>query len=354
MESNRIDRFKGLALILILIGHNKFFTSTIDGLFYSLYSFHVVMFFMIIGLRNNKLISLSYVVDIIVRYFTPFFYAVLGTWIIFSSIFAKNETMFERIEALILAVAIGTAQILSEATGFQVYWFLPALISTIIFWSLFNSTSAILSIFISFVAIIVHDTIGLINTDITRYIPFGIIPSLYIFIYVIISKYLCRFCISSAKTAMIVGLVLLTISISLIQVFDIRVNIGYGNIYSIFNPINLIISDMAVISGFITLYSICIRYNMPLLIEDIGRNSLIIYLTHSLIFQIAWQSSNRLMDQLLLFDIRYTYIMLGLISTYICIVIGLVLSRFIFGNDLLHRFLFPRDLVHLVGRRRLN
>ena len=62
---------------------------------------------------------------------------------------------------------------------------------------LFNSTSAIISIFISFVAIIVHATIGLINTDITRYIPFGIIPSLYIFIY---SYFLVRmFCSDDDK-----------------------------------------------------------------------------------------------------------------------------------------------------------
>lgn len=47
LDKNISNTLKGILIILIVIGHNSILTKNIDGLFSYLYSFHVMLFFIL-------------------------------------------------------------------------------------------------------------------------------------------------------------------------------------------------------------------------------------------------------------------------------------------------------------------
>jgi fucose 4-O-acetylase-like acetyltransferase len=143
LESGEINVLKGLLIFLIVVGHNKVFTS-LTGSFEYLYSFHVVCFFILSALLNEDKINDKKVITKAVTYWYPytvfFFFLTLASYFTKNSAFLDNGGSWADFMYSYISADIGK---LRPYTGFVYIWFLPALTFFYLLMALSNSIGLI-------------------------------------------------------------------------------------------------------------------------------------------------------------------------------------------------------------------
>lgn len=114
---------KGLLILLIVIGHNHLLVPINSFLMEWLYNFHVLIFFILpmFYKNDNKHLSIKYIIDLIVRNWTPY----LFTTIIALAINSIININFTVNSMTLFAFLNGSTTMTGKYLGATFLWFLP-------------------------------------------------------------------------------------------------------------------------------------------------------------------------------------------------------------------------------------
>lgn len=151
LDKNISNTIKGVLIILIVIGHNSILTKSIDGMFSYLYSFHVMIFFILPWFykRNpsNIHISISRSAKLYLYYIIVFVVQV----VLYNILIEHN---FSLIGSLYVFFR-GGHHALKMVTGYEYLWFLPCFCISMIVYDIFCNLSQNGKIIFNILAIIV-------------------------------------------------------------------------------------------------------------------------------------------------------------------------------------------------------
>ena len=289
LNSNRLtfeetDRFKGLLILLIVFGHISQLLQQYGSLHATLYSFHVVSFLLLPFLFNRDHLTVQNIKKSLRRIYIPY----TLFFLLSLTAFSLMEHHFD-VSSALMAWSIGSSALLKVATGFRIFWFFPALLSTILLLMIYNRLSTPNKKVLFIMALIAHFLIPFIPKSYLFYFPLSSYISLYLFSIGIMVKYLYdHWDYRRYKVALSIGFILLLL-------------LSYGSDFSlasaifpniIENPLYFLLQDGVMIVSFFTL--ILWSSKMKFL-ESFGKYSLAIFTIHPFIIQVInklypWES----------------------------------------------------------------
>ena len=111
---------KGLLILLIIFGHNTVLTNNISGLFGYLYSFHVLVFFILPWFYITKFSWNSTIKRSVKLWFWYFAFFVVQV-VFYNLLFSTTFSLPEAVKAFFL----GGHTLLKGVTGYMYFWFMP-------------------------------------------------------------------------------------------------------------------------------------------------------------------------------------------------------------------------------------
>ena len=328
MKKNRIDYIdiaRGLAIMLIVVGHiiNKSMHTSL--LIKIIYSFHVALFFLISGylFNSNKKIT-EFAKNKFIRLMIPYFF-----W---SVVFLIPYYIFGRdvggqlgisssydIKTILYNIVYGNGNS-SALRQNSALWFLPALFTTEIFFyfliNLFKESKKYILFFICIV-------IGILSqTYLKIYLPWGINSFLNIGVYFMVGNIFKDINISKFSNIKISFIAFFTLFFGLIAAFFNTETINcieysYGNIY------------LAYISGtLLSIFFILISYKISKnkILSYIGKNTMSILIFHKLII-LVFQTKLGIISKLLINSNFYVEFIIGIIVMFITIIVSIVIGK---------------------------
>lgn len=285
-ERNDIDALKGLLIFFIVLAHNNHFSASNHFLFLALYSFHVFCFLALPFIFPVKNFNLQTIKDYFIRYYVPFIIFYLISSIIYSNLYAPSENIIMWTGKVLLSIVIGSPILVKEMSGFQLFWYLPTLFSLVFIRTWYKSQKPGFQILTLILFLIIHLFVGGINKTLKTYIPLGLPIASFCFILCVIIEFLARFLANTPKWVIAIsGIFIATFLFNLQKKLGSEVNLGDVHFYTIFHPYQLIVHDAIAIVVFLTLYSLSGILSSFNILVILGKNSLVIYLIHSLVFQ---------------------------------------------------------------------
>jgi len=285
-----IDAFKGLLIILIVLGHNPYFSRSFFGAFEALYKFHVASFLLLPFIFPVSRPTFIEARDITVRYLVPhylFFY--LACILYFSIFIHKNyESILQWFSQVMLASLLASQGLYKQACGFHLFWFLPALLVLALIRICYIRSSTKLRIYLLGLSLLDHFCIGIYQEDILQFFPYSISLVLYVFP---LGLLVCKAINYSRKLWFILtNCIAFLFSIYLGNTILLEVAFaGGGAMYPVFDLSRFILQDLYLTSGFFTLLSIARLIPLPPLVK-LGKRTMIIFLLHSFVQQAFIQS----------------------------------------------------------------
>ena len=326
---NYIDIARAIAMFIIVFGHSIVYSTHCVVIYRVLYSFNVVLFFILSGMTfnsKNKTI-LSFSKNKFKRIVVPYFiWAVL--FIIPFLILGKGVSSSNNVSAsfdlkhCIIDTLYGTA-FNNRLKQNAPLWFLPALFSCNILAFVFKMIFDKLKIkdrYILFITFI----ISLLSILFIKYpLPFGLSVSFQMLFFFYSGYFLNKYNIFQKYNGLLLTFFLLTIGI----VFAIIngqvgiVNLKYSNIFY------FLISSLS-ISFAIIAFSYSINSNS--IIEYVGRNTLSILIFHKiivLIFQTKLGFITKILIDSNVFYEVLVGIIISIISIVFCLIMGIIFEK---------------------------
>jgi hypothetical protein len=333
---NHINFVKGFFIFLIVLGHDAQITSQIDGLFRFLYRFHVHAFLFLPFLLPIKSTNNQYIVDRAFRYLVPYAFFLVFSSVIFLLFTGGGVSDF--FINLSLAAFISTAPFIKEASGFQLYWFLPALFSLTVLRFLAIKYKYLI-LFISMVVLLLPTSV---LGEYYPFIPFSLIISMYIYPMGIFTSFLYKH--KHNNLVVLASILGFLISSYFLYIENVGINIAVYKFGTILNPLEFIAVILCPITGFMTvLYlsqalskSTCLFHN---LVSRVGSYSLIIFLVHPLFLQAFYKALEKTFKYDPIIDANFTTRVIGLV---LAILIPMILFKYIIVRMNFQLFIFPK------------
>jgi len=289
LNSNRLtfeqtDRFKGLLILLIVFGHISQLLQQYGSLHATLYSFHVVSFLLLPFLFNKDLFTTKSIQKNLRRIYIPYTLFFILSLIAFSLM----THHFSPIKA-VTAWGIGSSALLKVETGFRIFWFFPALLSTVMLLMLYNGVSNQKKKFFFITTLLMHIVIPFIPKSYLFYFPLSSYISLYLFSIGVVVHYLYEHWDYQKYTWGISFGFILSLVLAYGSDFSLASAI-FPNIIN--NPIYFILQDSVMILSFFALIIWSQHFKF---LESFGQYSLAIFTIHPFIIQIVnkfypWES----------------------------------------------------------------
>lgn len=286
LDAAEQDAVKGLLILLIAIGHNSILTRHIPHLFSILYTFHVFAFFFLAFLRPAPHFGPRMAITGAIRYLVPYLWFAVTSGLLFWLMYRRADPAQVVLSDLLTAAAIGSANLLDKATGFQLFWFLPAFFSLYCLRSGLASTSNKSATIFSLLAVAVHLIVGASPKSVKDFVPMGVLIALYIYPLALFASKLWEWSAGVNRHTLAMAAFLLTGSlIWLFQAHGGAVNLAVLQVYSIGDPAMLALQDAIPPLAFVFILAIAPALGRSSLLVYLGKNSLAIFLLHSLAFQ---------------------------------------------------------------------
>jgi fucose 4-O-acetylase-like acetyltransferase len=334
-----IDSLKGILITLIVVGHNYWFSEFYPIAFATLYNFHVVSFLLLPVLTLKANYSLSKLSNQVFRLTIPhvFFFLVLSA--LYFTLYVEKTP--ERIDVwlgyLQTAAVFQNEGFLKQATGFRHLWFLPAMITMLVFlYIYFRGNDWFKGLFILF-ALVLHITIGNLDSSILIYFPWG--SSLII--YIIFPALIIYRCSKLIQWRWYSDLIVISLFMFLtIICYKKHLFTGLaGDIQmpGLENISRIIFHDLVLIISFFGIFRIA-YYLRNSFLTDVGRYSLQIFLFQPLIWQLFWQFGGHRLEA----DTGISRIILVLSSIATTMGTTFLLSRYLVSLKI-GNAVFPRN-----------
>lgn len=296
---------KGILTILIVIGHNHILVPHQSDLMLYLYTFHVICFFILPWMYNNKKeLTFNNIGNLIYRNWIPYIIFFIFSLLVFSFL----EGKLPNIRGSILAFVTGNQKLLKENVGFIFLWFLPTFCSFSILKLISDNNKLIMNILI-----LVSIVIFLLPPYLTQYVsniylPFGVFYAIKYFLYGFIVAKLLKWRVWTKY----IGAIVFIISSYLYWTDNIN------RFIILFMPI----------CAFMFILSIIPILKMKWL-SKVGNYSLPIYTTHVYIYNVF---------ELLLPNSEPIF---GFINLFITLILAYIISNYIYKIECIRKIIFP-------------
>ena len=345
ISHNASTAIKGILMLLIVFGHTGMLTTNFatgeKTFFYDwLYTFHVHVFLILpfiygysrkpvkimanSGEASNRLIDVHCVINDIRHYIikigVPYMWFFIIDALIFVCVAGGEFNFF----GIIYAFFFGSQTLMSKYIGFNMMWFLPAMLSLLTLKSVwYNSKQIVKYVMLAIsvvlwllciVRVVEMDKVGL-------FVPFAISQGFYYLLLGLLSRWLLeRYPVKKLMPWALVGIVMLT------MLFAVRNSLA-------FNPFWIIRMIMPILF-FILLFAFGDVLSKSKLLHFLGTYSLQIYLIHVIIVNV-----------LNVVFLRFTHasIVVGVIIYLLTIFISSGLSLMLVKLPRINKVLFPKD-----------
>jgi fucose 4-O-acetylase-like acetyltransferase len=344
LSSSVINAAKGVLICLVVLGHLTIFSKYFSIAFNVIYNFHVAGFFFLAMLLVSPHRSRFFIRDRAVRYLVPYGFFVLFTSILYYMIFLYDGSFggfADWLKNLFIALIIGSEDTLDRVCGIRAYWFLPALLTTVLLKYSFATASHLWRRIILIISLLVHFFVGMVPPGGKVFIPFGLHIAFFVFplgivVSVLWEKLRPNHMVLFAFSATLIGIGCILMGIRWPSYIGIA---GGLKVYSIMNPLRLLFHDVYAVSAFLSILSLSILLGKTGILPLIGSHSFTIYLTHTLVWHLLLQC--RLPDYLAPIPSRVIQTMIAFfIVLVICTIISIGLARV----PNLTKLLFPRRI----------
>ena len=175
-----LDRAKGILIVLIVFAHNTLITQAWPDARAFLYNWHVFAFLLLALVMPFHSDRPNFLTTRFVRYYVPFIAFFTLTWAAQLVLTGQVFPLGPRVSEWALAVGIGSAALLDDASGARLFWFLPALMGLVLVrWAIGKAPAPLQTGLLMGVALAGFLTAGLIPDTIKPRIPFGLPIALY-------------------------------------------------------------------------------------------------------------------------------------------------------------------------------
>lgn len=294
---------KGLLTILIVIGHNHIVAPQNSLLMSYLYTFHVICFFILPWLYNNKKeLTTKNIGDIIYRNWIPYIIFFIFSFVVFSFLEGKHPELWN----ILFAFITGSQKLLKENVGVLFLWFLPTF-CTFSLLKIISDNKKWVRISLIVLSLITFCLSWLQAEWMRNHLVFGIFTAVQYFVYGILVKRLIHW----KEWTKYIG----TVVFIILSYLYWNKHIGYGIM-------------LMPITGFMLILTILPILRMKWL-RAIGNYSLPIYLTHVYIYNALELIIPKTM-------------VWGLLALILTIAIAYFLSIIIYKIELIRKLIFPR------------
>lgn len=323
MRINWLDRARGIAIILVIIGHANF----PEEIRTIVYAFHMPLFFFLSGFlllkkeENFNLFFVKKVKSLIIPYVSYNIILIIFYWLLW--IISKSQDLYQNIFCKLIAIpmAIRIDDIYESRL-----WFLPCLfISNVLICALFKLFNK--SLVALFAAGLIFSLIGIgLNIKYDKLIlPWSIDASLMICIFIIVAiiireKNLLNIILKKKFVVLYFLLYILFTYLNFLYNNNKRIDIyeaDYGNYLYFY---------ITSFTGIFIVLKIAYNIGTNKMLEFFGKNSLIIYVTHYIYLTFSFQIVKYIP---LIYNDTITKIISGLIVTLLCIIASIPTSKII-------------------------
>lgn len=330
-----LDAVKGILILCIVLEHNNLLTNNYDWIRPFCDAFAAGCFLIFTFTWPIKRLPLVQYLDKYFAYYWPYIILLTATTILNYIIFrhsSLNETLFDFFQALVVA----SPDTIKDSSGFMYLWFLPTLCFLyLIRYFTYGHTK------ISFlIAVIIWLSIGAINDDVLTSFPFSFHVIAFIFILGLIYQELHQKLINDNNYTKVFCLISFFLCSIASYFIGWELFLAGGIIPSWQDPLLLLYYSYFMLIAIPSIYHLLSF--MPALINKVfiylGKNSLLTYLIHPLIF-IAFTKVFPIIEQPL-----FSFIL----TIIICLLTALFLEKMPYINSLI----FPKKISNLIPSRK--
>ena len=345
LRSREIDAIKGFLMLLIAFGHNYYLGILWPHFQQFLYNFHVICFLLLVFFLPGRPLSLGFARDRAVRYLVPHYAFVLLACVAYFMMFVTAGAVGDWLSDVGIALLVGSTQALKRACGFQLYWFLPALLTIVCLRALWTREGWVIrgAILLACFAVIV--AIPSLPMEVKRYTPLGILPAMVAFPLGVASAELWPRLRASTGIAWCVLPFALWAGCSVaIWRGDLAFRIGSVGLVG-GGPLALVPCLLVVVAAMLSiLIAAPVLARIPGLVT-VGRVSLQFFLIHSLVFSLLRLGVTRLPGT------WGSPLVLGFVTLALTVGVSTAWGLLTERSPKLMRLLFPRDLDSWRGRK---
>jgi len=325
LSFEQTDRFKGMLILFIILGHISQVFEDYASLHSTLYSFHVISFLLLPFLFNKDLLNSKNLKKNLKRIYVPYTIFFILALLAYSIL----EHQFNLL-SILRAWAIGSSHFLQIDIGLRVLWFFPALMFSIILLMVFNTLSKNNKIIYLLIMFLLHILIPFIPESYLFYFPLSSYVSMYLFIIGISVQYIYKnFNYTQYPTWIYSLLFISTLYLGFeldYFVTDSRFSLASAMFPNIIdNTFDFILQDIIMVLSFFTLmlWSKQIKF-----FETFGKYSLALFTIHPFVIQ----ALNMLHDWAGLAD--------GLIKFLLVVIITYAIVRIVYFFKI-NKILYP-------------
>lgn len=286
IPQTQLDAVKGVFILLIVAGHNTILTTkALPGIQGLLYDFHVHAFLILPFVVPSRSLTRKSFADRSVRYLTPYlwFYTLAG--LLYWAMGLSSDPAMWPI-SFVLGGLIGSSQLLDYASGFELFWFLPCLLTVTTLRSLYQQAGPRLRLSLLLASMTSLAFLGGMPQWVKIYQPLGILIALAVMPMALATRWFCIHSVfRSPRRAILPSALVFSAMVYLAWSAESHVNLAALKHPTIADPFLLLLHLVLPIAAFVLAWSTFQTLPRFHLLEICGRHSLIIYLSHSLVFQ---------------------------------------------------------------------
>jgi fucose 4-O-acetylase-like acetyltransferase len=341
LASGEIDALKGFFFLLVAIGHNTLINTNIEGLFPTLYAFHIQAFFFLPFLFPAIAPSRRLLAGRAVRYLVPHtaFFAVAT--LLYALMYRHGDSPLRIAGDAVFAWAVSSARVYKEACGFYLFWFLP----TLLVWTALRGAWTVAGRGLRFAllgaVLAAHPFLGGLSEEAKRLVPLGLPIVIYMLPLALGVEWLWRRGYLPRRRAAAIGG--LAAFAALLVVFRLRggfTSLSYLSFYTWREPGMLLLADATAAAAFLGFDAAGDLLARTPGLALLGRHSMTAYLAHSLVYQgLLSLASARALEE----TASAAGVALGIALLAATLAISLGVAATIEKVDVLRRWITPRD-----------
>lgn len=286
-----LDRFKGVLICLIVMGHNYVFSHHYPLLFSYLYGFHVISFLLFPYLFLKTDIPLRDLGDKLSRILVPqgFFLLIAAAIFVLLNIVIGSQPFLPWLQDVGMALLVERETPFRQTLGAGFLWFLPALAAQTLILFIYQNATTGVKWLVAGVGLLIHLCMGLIDSASVYQLPYSLSLVSYIFVIGLLINAIHTSVSWSSRLSFAVVCVWLLASYIAIenQFFHPLAGDFPKNPVSISQPFTLLVQDGLIVLSFFAVQRLA--YSIPVaLLASLGRYSLQIFLLHPFVWQLLW------------------------------------------------------------------
>ena len=350
-DAQTVEAAKGILILLVIFGHASNFWTPEPFVTFSIKFFHVACFLLFPFIYDVRKPDLTYCRDRFIRYYVPFAVFLLAYSALYLLVIRGFDDIGSWIKDVGLALTVGNAPMLDNASGLRALWFLPMLLMVVFLNAFVVGTQKFRLWFLLVMGFVLHAFVGIIDLSTKFYLPFGLIGAIYLLWLGIVIRAICSYISQEKLKKFSYGFLILSLAgIYMAYLNGSLIKFPVLVFPSILTLTDLIIHDIIIVSMFLFLITSSLFKNIQPL-KWLGQNSLILYLSHLLFLALSMKIAIKIFDVSVV-SFQTTLIVFGI---FIFSLTGSVISTIILNKlPFFKGIIMPRDWNGWVLRKQIS